>query len=205
MKKLLALVLVLASLFSFSLALAEDTNTYALTDGYSVEQGPIWYYLAYSEDTDETTELFYNDEWSNGGQEPNWQFSDLPQLFNVYHSLCVWGGIRAMPGDYPEGKKVDIIVAFTAPKAGAATIEAMNLEMHADSGEHAPYLFNILYIESEEAEAVSLLSEDEEWVEAGAINAIDVELAEGSVLYFVVRASDAGGGAVLLQPVITYK
>ncbi len=203
MKKLLSLVLALTLCLTASAALAEAAQAvYALNvDTLTLTQGPVWSYLYFDEAKNEMVELNATPDWGD-----NWQFSTQPTVDNVYHSICEWDGvIYAMPGTWI-GKHIDIVVAFTAPKAGTVVIAPMSFVIKDDGNPWPSYQVRIVKPAAEGAEDVQLFPAEGEWSETPAATAgIEVEVAEGDKIYFVVRSGDDGGAAVSLQPSIAYK
>ena len=194
MKKLVSLMLAALMLLSVSAALAES---YVMNEeSFIAEQGPVWFYRFYSEEEDKIADLNLTPEWGD-----NWQFSEQPSVDEVYHSLCEWDGIQAMPGTWL-GKHVDMLLVFAAPKAGKVTIEPMSFVVKDDGNEYEPYLVQIVHVSGENE--VKLLGEEDFVLTPYETEAIELELAEGDEIRFVVRSSDNGGAAVSVMPTITY-
>lgn len=203
MKKLLSLLLAAVMVLGCSAALAE---TYALNEEtLTLEQGPVWYFYFLEEDAGAPAELFATPSWGD-----NWQFSENPTVDNVYHSICEWDGVRAMPGTWL-GKHIDIVVSFKAPKAGSITIDPMTLACHTDGA--IPDNGYLLSITKASGEAITLLlpnmDDANAFVEIPALEGLTTEaitatVLEGDIISFVVRSSDDGGAAILLEPSITY-
>lgn len=194
MKKLVSLLLAALMLLSVSAALAES---YVMNEeSFIAEQGPVWFYRFYSEEEDKIADLNLTPEWGD-----NWQFSEQPSVDEVYHSLCEWDGIQAMPGTWL-GKHVDMLLVFAAPKAGKVTIEPMSFVVKDDGNEYEPYLVQIIHVSGENE--VKLLGEEDFVLTPYETEAIALELAEGDEIRFVVRSSDNGGAAVSVMPTITY-
>ncbi len=200
MKKILSLALALVLCLTAFSALAEATQVvYALNvDTLTLEQGPVWSYLYFDEAKNELVELNATPDWGD-----NWQFSAQPTVDNVYHSICEWDGVvYAMPGTWI-GKHIDIVTAFTAPRAGTVVIAPASFVIKDDGNEYAPYFVKIV---KHAAEDVQLFPADGEWAQTPvATEGIEVEVAEGDMIYFTVRSADDGGAAVSIQPSIAYK
>lgn len=195
MKKLVSLLLVALLLIASVSALAES---YVMNEeNFLAEQGPVWFYRFYSDETKEIADLTLTPEWGD-----NWQFSAQPTVDEVYHSLCEWDGIQAMPGTWL-GFNVDMMLVFVAPKDGKATIEPMSFVVKDDGNEWPAYLVQVVHVSGENE--VKLLGEGVDFVETPyETEAVEVELKAGDELRFVVRSSDNGGAAVSVQPTITY-
>lgn len=196
MKKLVSLLLAALMLAGAVAALAES---YPMNEeNFTSEQGPVWFYRYYTEETDEILDLNLTPDWGD-----NWQFSAQPTVDDVYHSLFEWEGIHAMAGKWL-GFQIDMVLVFVAPKDGKATLEPMSFLIKDDGSGNAyePYLVQIHHV-SGENEPVKLLGED--WqLTPYETEAIELELKAGDELRFVVRAPDQGGAAVSVQPTITY-
>lgn len=195
MKKLVSLLLAAALMLSLASALAESYPMNEET--FTSEQGPVWFYRYYSEEEDTIKDLTLTPEWGD-----NWQFSSNPQADEVYHSMCEWDGIQAMPGTWL-GKQVDMVLVFVAPKDGKVSIEPMTFAIKDDGNEWPPYKVQIEKFSAEKQESSKLLGDD--WqLTPYETQAIETELKAGDELRFIVRSSDNGGAAVSVQPVITY-
>ncbi len=196
MKKLVSLLLAALMLAGAVAALAES---YPMNEeNFTSEQGPVWFYRYYTEETDEILDLNLTPDWGD-----NWQFSAQPTVDDVYHSLFEWEGIHAMAGKWLSFQ-IDMVLVFVAPKDGKATLEPMSFLIKDDGSGNAyePYLVQIHHV-SGENEPVKLLGED--WqLTPYETEAIELELKAGDELRFVVRAPDQGGAAVSVQPTITY-
>ncbi len=208
MKKILALVLSLVMLLSVGAVFAEEAaapETYELNvDTFTLTQGPIWFFMYADSLADEIFELHATPEWGD-----NWQYSAQPSVDQVFHSICEWDGVQAMPGtvynEDAEMANIDIVVLFVAPKAGSIVINPSEYIVKDDGGEHANYLIKIITTDAEGNE-VCLSNADGEWMETPYINeAIELEVAEGQLIAFIVRSGDDGGAAVFCQPSISYK
>ncbi len=201
MKKLFALLLALALCFSLTAVAEEAPETYALTeDTLTLEQGPVWYYLYRDIAENGIFELHATPAWGD-----NWQFSESPDADQVYHSICEWDGIQAMPGTWI-GEYIDIVVKFVAPKAGTVEIAPMEFVVKDDGSEWPAYLVQILTPAETEGEYDILFPAEGEWAETPVTTeAITVEVQEGYEILFVVRSGDDGGAAVSVMPVISYK
>ncbi|MGI6725438.1 MAG: hypothetical protein ACOX62_04445 [Christensenellales bacterium] len=195
MKKLVSILLAALMLTAAASALAES---YAMNEeSFVSEQGPVWFYRYYTDETKEIKDLNLTPEWGD-----NWQFSEQPTVDEVYHSMCEWDGIQAMPGTWL-GFNVDMVLVFVAPKDGKVTIEPMSFVIKDDGKEYPPYLVQIQHVAGESV--VNLLGGDAEFVETPCeTEAIELELKAGEELRFVVRAGDSGGAAVSVMPTITY-
>jgi hypothetical protein len=193
MKKLFALLLAGLMLVSATAALAES---YVMNEeSFIAEQGPVWFYRYYSEEEDAIADLNLTPEWGD-----NWQFSKEPSVDEVYHSLCEWDGIQAMPGTWL-GKHVDMMLVFLAPKAGKLTLEPMSFVIKDDGNTYEPYLVQITHVSGEEE--TKLLGED--FVPTPVeTEAIELDVKEGDEIRFIVRSSDNGGAAVSVMPTLTY-
>lgn len=193
MKKLFALMLAALMLVSATAALAES---YVMNEeSFIAEQGPVWFYRYYSEEEDAIADLNLTPEWGD-----NWQFSKEPSVDEVYHSLCEWDGIQAMPGTWL-GKHVDMMLVFLAPKDGKLTIEPMSFVIKDDGNTYEPYLVQITHVSGEEE--TKLLGED--FVPTPVeTEAIELVVKEGDEIRFIVRSSDNGGAAVSVMPTLTY-
>lgn len=193
MKKLFALLLAGLMLVSATAALAES---YVMNEeSFIAEQGPVWFYRYYSEEEDAIADLNLTPEWGD-----NWQFSKEPSVDEVYHSLCEWDGIQAMPGTWL-GKHVDMMLVFLAPKAGKLTLEPMSFVIKDDGTTYEPYLVQITHVSGEEE--TKLLGED--FVPTPVeTEAIELDVKEGDEIRFIVRSSDNGGAAVSVMPTLTY-
>jgi hypothetical protein len=200
MKKLLSLVLALMLSLTVIPALAEAVQSvYALNvDTLTLTQGPVWSFLYFDEAKNEMVELNATPDWGD-----NWQFSKQPSVDNVYHSICEWDGVvYAMPGTWI-GKHIDIVVSFTAPKAGTVYIAPTSFVVKDDGNPHESYQVKIV---KHAAEDVQLFPAEGEWAQTPVATAgIEVAVAEGDKIYFEVRSGDDGGAAVSIQPSIAYK
>ncbi len=196
MKKLVSLLLAVLLLTAAVSALAES---YVMNEeNFLSEQGPVWFYRYYTAETDEIKDLNLTPDWGD-----NWQFSTQPTVDEVYHSMCEWDGIQAMPGTWL-GFNVDMVLVFVAPKDGKVTLEPMSFVVKDDGNEWPAYLVQVQHV-SGENEPVNLLGEGVDFVETPyETAAIELELKAGDELRFVVRSSDNGGAAVSVQPTITY-
>lgn len=193
MKKLFALLLAGLMLVSATAALAES---YVMNEeSFIAEQGPVWFYRYYSEEEDAIADLNLTPEWGD-----NWQFSKEPSVDEVYHSLCEWDGIQAMPGTWL-GKHVDMMLVFLAPKAGKLTLEPMSFVIKDDGNTYEPYLVQITHVSGEEE--TKLLGEDFAPTPVET-EAIELDVKEGDEIRFIVRSSDNGGAAVSVMPTLTY-
>lgn len=201
MKKLLALVLALALCLSVSVALAEAApETYALTEEtFTLEQGPVWFFQYFDVAENGFFDLHATPAWGD-----NWQFSENPDADQVYHSICEWDGIQAMPGTWI-GENIDIVVCFKAPKAGTIVIAPMEFVVKDDGNEWPAYLVKIEK-SIEDGKFEKVFPADTDWAETPVTTeAIEIEVAEGAEIHFVVRSGDDGGAAVSVMPVISYK
>ncbi len=200
MKKLFTLVLCLCMALSCT-AFAQEAESYALTEEtFTLEQGPVWYFMYYDGETKTVNELHAMPSFGD-----NWQFSENPDADQVYHSICEWDGIQAMPGTWI-GQPIDIVVKFVAPKAGTIEIAPMDFVIKDDGAEWPPYQVRIAKAGAAEGEAVNLFPAEGEWAETPATTeAITLDVTDGEAVYFVVRATDYGGAAVSVMPVISYK
>lgn len=197
MKKLVSLLLAALMLLSLPAALAES---YTMNeDSFISEQGPVWFYRCYSEEEDAIKDLNLADPALGWGD--NWQFSTQPTVDEVYHSMCEWDGIQAMPGKWL-GKYVDIVLVFAAPKAGKVTLEPMSFVVKDDGNTYDPYLVQIIHVSGDKQ--MKLLGEEDFVMTPYETEAMELELAEGDEIRFVVRSSDSGGAAVSVMPTITY-
>lgn len=200
MKKLLSLVLALVFCLTAFSALAEATQAvYPLNvDTLTLEQGPVWSYLYFDAAKNEMVELNATPDWGD-----NWQFSTQPTVDNVYHSICEWDAVvYAMPGTWI-GEHIDIVIAFTAPRAGTVVIAPTSFVIKDDGNTWPPYLVKVV---KHAAEDVQLFPAEGEWAQTPvATEGIEVEVAEGDKIYFVVRSGDDGGAAVSIQPSVAYK
>ena len=204
MKKLLSLILALALCLAAGAALAEAPQAvYALNvDTLTLTQGPVWSYLYFDEAQNEMVELNATPDWGD-----NWQFSKQPSVDQVYHSICEWDGVvYAMPGTWI-GKHIDIVAAFTAPRAGTVVIAPMTFVVKDDGNEYPAYQVKIVKPAAAEGAAdTQLFPAEGEWAQTPAASAgIEAEVAEGDKIYFIVRSGDDGGAAVSVQPSIAYK
>ena len=198
MKKLVSLLLAVLMLTAAASALAE--SFVMNEENFLSEQGPVWFYRYYTEETDEILDLNLTPDWGD-----NWQFSAQPTVDDVYHSLFEWDGVHAMAGKWL-GFHVDMVLVFLAPKDGRATLEPMSFVIKDDGSgnEYAPYLVQVHHV-SGENEPVKLLGEGEDFVLTPfETEAIELELKAGDELRFIVRAPDQGGAAVSVQPTVTY-
>ncbi len=201
MKKLVSVALAVFLLLSCASVLAiEETNQFALTEEtLTAEQGPVWYYLYYDAAADAVAELNLTTMWGD-----NWQFSKDPEGDQVFHSICEWEGIQAMPGTWM-GQAIDIIAAFRAPKAGKIVIEPMTFEIKDDGNTYTPYLVSICSVSGETVTKLFPATEEEFALTPSTTEAIELEVTEGDEIRFTVRASDDGGAAVSVMPIITYQ
>ncbi len=201
MKKLLSLVLSLMVLFTAGTALAEAVQAaYPLNvDTLTLTQGPVWSFHYFDAAKKELAELNPTPDWGD-----NWQFSKQPSVDNVYHSICEWDGVvYAMPGTWI-GEHIDIVVAFTAPKAGTVVISPTAFVVKDDGNTYAPYQVKIVKPSAEGD--VQLFPAEGEWAQTPVATAgIEVNVAEGDKILFVVRSGDDGGAAVSIQPTVAYK
>lgn len=195
MKKLISLFLAALMLVGITTAMAE---TFEMNEeNFLAEQGPVWFYRYYSEEEDAIKDLNLVAEWGD-----NWQFSATPQADEVYHSLCEWDGIQAMPGTWL-GKQVDMLLVFAALKDGKVTIAPMSFVIKDDGNEWEPYKVQIQKFDAATQEVTNLLGED--WqLTPYETEAIELEVKAGDELRFVVRSTGSGGAAVSVMPVITY-
>lgn len=201
MKKLLALVIALMLCLAGSVALAEEApETYALNeDTLTLEQGPVWFFQYYDAAEDGIFDLHATPNWGD-----NWQFSESPDADQVYHSICEWDGIQAMPGTWI-GEFIDIVVCFKAPKAGTVVIAPMEFVVKDDGNEWPAYLAKI-EVSAADGTFAKVFPAEGDWAET-PVTTEEIELAveEGTLIHFVVRAGDDGGAAVSVMPVISYK
>ena len=202
MKKLLSLTLVLLMLTGLMCSAALAGDVYALNEEtLTLEQGPIWYFLYFDESDEGVHPLNPTPMWGD-----NWQFSENPQGDNVYHSICEWDGIQAMPGTWM-GKHIDIVVAFKAPKDGTVTIEPMEFVIKDDGNEHPNYFVAIAFTKADGETTTQLfpINADENFAETPVTTeAITLDVEEEDFIFFSIHATDDGGAAVSVMPVITY-
>ncbi len=201
MKKLLSLALSLMVLLTAGTALAEAVQAaYPLNvDTLTLTQGPVWSFHYLDAAKNELVDLNPTPDWGD-----NWQFSKQPTVDNVYHSICEWDGVvYAMPGTWI-GEHIDIVIAFTAPRAGTVVIAPASFVIKDDGNTYTPYLVKIVKPSADGD--VKLFPAEEEWAQTPAATAgIEVEVAEGDKIHFAVRSGDDGGAAVSIQPSIAYK
>lgn len=193
------LILVLALCFALVPVLAEEeAETYALTEEtFTLEQGPVWFFRYYDASENGIFDLHATPMWGD-----NWQFSEDPNADQVYHSICEWDGIHAMPGTWI-GEYIDIVVVFRAPKDGSITIQPTEFVIKDDGSTYPAYLVRIDCAAGEEVK--QLFPAEGEWAETPVTTeAITLDVTEGAEIRFVIRAGDDGGAAVSVQPVIVY-
>ena len=196
MKRILVLVLVLC--FALVPAMAEEAESYTLNEEtFTLEQGPVWFFRYYDAAENAIFDLHATPMWGD-----NWQFSEDPNADQVYHSMCEWDGIQAMPGTWI-GEYIDIVVVFRAPKAGNITIMPTEFVIKDDGNTWPPYLVSIGASNGEEV--VQLFPAEGEWAETPVTSdEITLDVEEGTEIFFIIRAGDDGGAAVSVQPTIVY-